>query len=257
MRRLLQGACLPILLLSLPPTVAQEKKPPKTEAPAVAVAIPLGIAPGAKTKVAIRGLKLDVASEVRFFDPRVEVKILSKGKSAPPQKQEPAQVGDTQLEAEIILPAGMPVSDASFVIIAPTGMSAPHRLLINGEPAPVPEKEPNNGFRQAQPVQVPQTIDGAISQSQDVDVFRFEGQAGQRILCEVLAARHGSALDSILTLYDAKGNTVATNDDHNDSADSLIDITLPAAGTYYLSLTDAHDQGGPAHVYRLSIRAPK
>jgi hypothetical protein len=29
---------------------------------------------------------------------------------------------------------------------------------------------------------------------------------------------------------------------------------LPEAGTYYLSLSDAHDQGGPAHVYRLIIK---
>jgi hypothetical protein len=100
-------------------------------------------------------------------------------------------------------------------------------------------------------------IDGRIDQPQDVDVFRIEGQAGQKLVCEVLAARHGSALDSILTLYNAAGRVVATNDDHGGSADSRIEVALPEAGAYYLSLQDAHDQGGPAHVYRLVIQPGK
>ena len=80
---------------------------------------------------------------------------------------------------------------------------------------------------------------------------------GQRIVCEVLAARHGSALDSILTLYNSAGQIVASNDDHDGTADSRLELALPQTGTYYLSLTDAHDTGGPAHVYRLVIRPAK
>jgi hypothetical protein len=34
-------------------------------------------------------------------------------------------------------------------------------------------------------------------------------------------------------------------------------VTLPKTGTYYLSLLDAHDQGGPEHVYRLVVREMK
>jgi len=72
----------------------------------------------------------------------------------------------------------------------------------------------------------------------------------------VLAARYGSALDSILTLYDADGHTVASNDDlDGTTTDSRLEVTLAKAGVYYVSLIDAHDTGGPAHVYRLSIRA--
>jgi hypothetical protein len=72
---------------------------------------------------------------------------------------------------------------------------------------------------------------------------------------EVFAARYGSPLDSSLTLYTAAGQILATNDNHGGSADSLIETTLPRSGAYYVSVIDANDQGGPAYLYRLSVRA--
>jgi hypothetical protein len=257
MRHLLRLLCVAPLGLAAVAVPAQEKKPETKDMPRLAVCIPLGIPAGTPTKITIRGQKLDSATELRFFHPDVTVKILKKDKSPPPAKQEAAIVGDTILEAEVVLPAGLSAADGYFVVVTPGGQSAPHRLLVNGKIPVIAEKEPNNGFRQAQAVQVPQAIDGAISQPQDVDVFKFEGQAGQRIICEVLAARHGSALDSLLTLYTSAGKIVASNDDHGGSTDSRIEVTLPEAGTYYLSLSDAHDQGGPAHVYRLVIDLAK
>ena len=101
---------------------------------------------------------------------------------------------------------------------------------------------------------VPQVVEGRISQAQDVDVFRFEGKQGQQLILEVFAARHGSALDSLLTLHDADGRTLAVSDDIEGSSDSRIEVTLPKTGVWYVSVIDAHDQGGPTHVYRLSVR---
>jgi hypothetical protein len=180
-------------------------------------------------------------------------RILTKGKAAVPDKN-PDQVGDTQLEAEVTLPPGLPSGSVPFVVLTPAGETPPHELLVESSLPVVSEKEPNNGFRQAQPIRLPQAIDGLIHEPRDVDVFRFDGRAGQRLVFEVLAARHGSALDSLLTLYDARGQEVAANDDAGGSPDSRLEVTLPKDGTYYLSLIDAHDTGGPAHVYRLVAR---
>jgi hypothetical protein len=153
----------------------------------------------------------------------------------------------------VTLPADFADKEAGFTVVTPAGESAPHKLLVDKTPT-VAEKEPNNGFRQAQPVQVPQVIDGAIGQNQDVDVFRFDGHAGQQVVIEVFAARYGSSLDSFLTLYNADGQIIASNDDIEGTTDSRIEATLPKAGVYYLSVIDAHDTGGPAHVYRLVLR---
>jgi hypothetical protein len=234
-----------LLLLSL--AVAADAK----DAPRVVMAAPLGVVPGTATRVTIRGLKLDTATEVRFTDPKVTAKILNKGKAPLAKDQTPAQVGDTQAEVEVTVPPG---AAGSFVVVTPAGESKPHDLLVDPTIPVIAEKEGNNGFAQAQPIALPQAVDGSIGHPQDVDVFRFEGKAGQRVVLEVLAARHGSALDSFLTLYDAQGRELAANDDADGSADSRLEVTLPRDGTYYVSLLDAHDQGGPTHVYRLVAR---
>jgi hypothetical protein len=218
------------------------------DAPRVVMVLPLGVVPGTPTRLTVRGLKLDTATELRFTDPKATARILNKGKAPLGKDQMPAQVGDTQVEVEVNLPPG---AAGTFVVVTPAGESKPHELLV--DPA-VAEKEPNNGFAQAQPLTLPQAVDGTIGQPQDVDVFRFEGKAGQRVVLEVFAARHGSALDSVLTLYDSGGRELASNDDADGSADSRLEVTLPRDGTYFVSLLDAHDQGGPTHVYRVVAR---
>jgi hypothetical protein len=233
---------------------AQTKPADKKDAPRPLICIPLGVVPGVETKITIRGQRLDNASEIRFGDVKATVKIVNKSKANIPNMQDAAKVGDTQIEAQITLPADFAGKEAAFTVVTPAGESEPHKLLVDKTPT-IAEKEPNNGFRQAQPIQVPQVIDGAIGQNQDVDVFRFDGQARQQVVIEIFAARYGSALDSFLTLYNAEGQIIASNDDMEGTTDSRIEATLPKAGVYYVSVIDAHDSGGPAHVYRMAIRA--
>jgi len=248
----LAGLALP-LALSLSLGWGQEKKAEKKDLPRVLLTIPLGAAPGATTPITIRGLKLDQATEIRFPESKATAKIVSKGKADVPDKN-PEKVGDTQVVVEVTLPSGLPSGTVPFTVVTPGGETLRHSLLVESTLPVIAEKEPNNGFQQAQPIQIPQVIDGLIREPKDVDVFRFQGQARQRLVFEVLAARHGSALDSILTLYDADGHLLAVNDDADGSVDSRLEVTLPRAGTYFLSLIDAHDQGGLAHVYRLVVK---
>jgi hypothetical protein len=255
---LLVAVCvLTMLPLGLPSGRAQDKKKVEKQVePRVTMVIPLGAAPGKTTKLTIRGLKLEGAREIRFANAKVTAKIVSKGKAAVPDKN-PEKVGDTQLVAEVSLPAGLPGGPLTFVVVTSSGETKPHPILVETSLPVLAEKEPNDGFRQAQAVPVPGAVDGVIERPRDVDVFRIEGRAGQRLQLEVLAARYGSALDSILTVYDAQGREVASNDDIKDSVDSRVEVTLPRDGTYYACIIDAHDQGGPEHVYRLVIRVRK
>ena len=126
------------------------------------------------------------------------------------------QVGDTQVEAEVTLPPDYPNRTVTVSVLTAAGESVPHTLLVD-RTAVVAEKEPNNGFRQAQPIQAPQEVRGGIDPSKDVDLFRLEGKARQQLTIEIFAARYGSALDSILTLYDSA------------LASSLPAMTSPAA----------------------------
>jgi hypothetical protein len=224
------------------------------DGPKVLVPMPLGVAPGAATRLTLRGLRLDTATEVRCQAPKARAKLLGKGKAGVSKAEDAPRLGDTQVEMELTLPPDYPGTTVTVSVVTPAGESPACPLLVEREVL-VAEKEPNNGFRQAQPIAVPLELQGSIGQPQDVDVFRIEGKAGQRLVLEVFASRFGSPLDPLLTLYDAAGQVVAASDDVDGSTDARIDITLPREGAYYLCVADANDQGGPQYLYRLSARA--
>jgi len=117
----------------------------------------------------------------------------------------------------------------------------------------------------AQRVSLPVIINGRIDRPGDVDVFCFDGRAGQQVVAEVKARRLDSSLDSALKLTDATGQQLAFNDDDEDKgagltthhADSRLSATLPADGLYYVHLVDQGHKGGTDYGYRLHLRAPQ
>ncbi|MBI3912104.1 MAG: PPC domain-containing protein, partial [Armatimonadetes bacterium] len=123
------------------------------------------------------------------------------------------------------------------------------------------EVEPNNTVRDVQRIAPPVIINGLISRPGDVDVFRFEGRAGEEVVAEVYARRLGSPLDSLLRLTDASGRVLAWNDDHEDRearllthhADSYLSTRLPKTGTYFVRLADSQQHGGDSYAYRLRV----
>ena len=238
--------------LAFAPGTAQDKKKPAPKVePRVIFSIPLGAAPGKTAKLTLRGVDLDNAKEIKILDNKGLAKILNKGKAGVPDKN-PEKVGDTQVEIELKLNENIPGDSVTLVVVTSNGETKPHRVLIDSA---IPEKEPNDGFRSAQPITLPVVVEGAINRPKDVDLFRFEGKKGQKLFAEVLASRHGSPLDSIMTLYDANGQQLAANDDFTkEHHDAKIETVLPADGVYFLSLLDAHDAGGNLHVYRLVVK---
>jgi Bacterial pre-peptidase C-terminal domain len=221
--------------------------------PNIIVATPLGVRAGPTTRITLRGVRLDGATEVRCQHPKVRVKLLDTKKVGVGPREIVENVGDETVDVEVTVPDDAPPEAVTLSVITPAGESSPHKLMVDDAQV-IAEKEPNDGFRDAQTITLPATVAGAIQAPQDVDVFKFEGKAGQRITCEVLAARLGSPLDASLTLYDAAGAVLALADDTAGTRDPVLTITLPKSGTYYLGLIDADDRGGPSHVYRLLVR---
>jgi hypothetical protein len=241
------GLCL---FAILPGAAQDKKKPTPKNDPRVLLAFPLGAPAGKTSKLTLRGANLDSATDVKLLNDKGSVKILAKGKAAVPDKN-PDKVGDTQVEIELTLDAKHTGASVSLVVVTPAGESPPHSVLVDTL-SPANEKEPNDGFLTAQPIQLPVVITGTLQRPRDVDVVRFDGKKGQKLHVEVLASRHGSPLDSILTLYDAKFQPIGVNDDFAmEHRDAKIETMLPADGVYYLSLVDAHDNGSNFHVYRL------
>jgi hypothetical protein len=240
------------LWLSASSLHSEPKAAKPAELPKLVVAVPLGVTAGATTKITLRGQKLDGITDVHCQASAATVKLLKKSTAS-----DIPHVGNTQAEIELTLPADFADATVEVSVDNAAGESKPLKLIVDKKPA-VPEKEPNNGFAQAQPIAIGQTVAGAIDRGFDVDVYRFEGKAGQTITAEVFANRLGSPLDSFLTLYTGDGQTVIANDDLDaTTSDSRLEATLPRDGAYYLVLVDANDHGGPAHVYRLSLQAKR
>ncbi len=127
------------------------------------------------------------------------------------------------------------------------------------------ERTPADGGSPAQDVPFPVIINGTLDQPNGVDVFRFEGRAGQSVAVETRARQLGSALDTVITLADSRGKILATHDDLTnvftglltDPCDSALNTRLPADDTYEVRVRDTRGKGGPDFHYRLRISEPR
>lgn len=230
-------------------TVHAEDKP---EPPRIALASPFAIPPNASTKVILRGWKLNREIEANTAAAGATVKVLKHEAAAVPNGQDAKQIGDSLVELEVTIPEGFAAETLPLTLSAGGAESMPYSLLVGGGHPVIAETEPNDGFRQAQSLPVPFIIDGQVHADRNVDVYAVDLTADQRLKVEIIARRQGSGLDSLLTIFDAKGRKIAVNDDA-DGADSKLEIPL-AAGRYFLIVQDAHDHGGPAHPYRLIVQ---
>jgi len=120
------------------------------------------------------------------------------------------------------------------------------------------EVEPNDDFQHATPsgVKGPIAFNGVIEKPGDIDCFRFTAVKGEAYDISVFAYKIGSPLDSILSLFDAKGNLIASSDDDEDF-DSHIRFTARDDGDHVLRITDKLGKGGPGFVYRIEIEKPQ
>ena len=235
---------------------AEEKKDEKKkEPPKVTATIPFALSTGVTNRFKVRGLNLTNATALRFLSlTNLSAEIKSRGPAKVPDKADTKKVGDTQLEVELVLPDDFPTGDLSFVVVTPEGDTATNSLHVTERNQLLDEKEPNGGFRNANVVPVPQAIRGVIEAAADVDVFRFEARAGEKLHIETLSRRHGSPLDAIVSVHDAKGHVLLTRDDSPGSTDPSFDFSVPADGAYLVSLMDAHDRGGENYGYLLILR---
>jgi hypothetical protein len=104
-------------------------------------------------------------------------------------------------------------------------------------------------------INIPGSVTGNISNADSVDVYRFEGRAGQ-VVSATMNAVQGGSLDTQLFVLDARGNVLQSNDDASattrDAAISL--LPLPADGQYRLVATRfGKEIGGTEGNYLLNL----
>jgi len=213
---------------------------------------PLGGSAGETVRLTIRGESLDRASALVFDDPS------HRGSKVRIEKAEAGQV-----EALVTLPADVTPGPAAFRVVSPRGVSNPGRLVVSRSRPTVEEKEPNDGFARPQAVPSPCTVEGAIGNGMDVDLFAVDMRAGETLVAEAVAARAGSGLDASLTIFGPDRRELASGDDLF-GRDAAIAARTPTAGRYYVQVVDANgrNRDGKAEnavkdnrAYRLTLGA--
>ena len=231
---------------------AEDKKP---EPPKIVAVAPLRLVIGETQKIQLRGLKLKGVTEVRCTPPMV-LSVKEKKDAAPPNGLTANDVGDQELVVELTVPADCTAKTVSLEVVTLDGTTIPREFAIVAKDAEAREKEPNNGFREAQPWDTGKPMTGRIDAEKDVDVFRVEGHADKTFAVTVSAAAAGSlALDPILSVFDADGRLLSSADDSPGiGTNAQITIVPKRDGPLFIVVSDANDRGGEWHEYRLKAQ---
>lgn len=131
------------------------------------------------------------------------------------------------------------------------------------------EAEPNQNREHAQPISWPATVNARFAEPNDADWYRVSLTAGQKVWFDVIAQRFTeSPADTLLQVFDATGKMLAENDDdphdpeyesfhHFRTTDSKLLFTAPAAGEFFVKLTEQSGLSGPRAIYRLTVHEAK
>lgn len=144
-----------------------------------------------------------------------------------------------------------------------SGLDVP--LLVGDLPETL-EAEPNADRTRGNLLAIPSTLNARFQTTGDVDWYRVRLNAQQKVQFEIVAQRFlRSAVDTLLQVYDAQGQLLLENDDeafdpnyesYHDfkTTDSKLVFTAPAAGEYFVRVTDQTGVHGPRAVYRLTVQ---
>jgi RHS repeat-associated protein len=113
--------------------------------------------------------------------------------------------------------------------------------------------EPNNTVAAAKPIAVSETQSHAFCVAGDVDWLSFSAAAGTIYRFRTLNLASG--VDTYLSLYGTNGVTeLAASDDDGGGLSSLIEYTIPQAGTYYLKVRHySSNAGGDSLTYQIQV----
>ena len=109
----------------------------------------------------------------------------------------------------------------------------------------------------AEAVHVPVVLNGRILKPGEMDEWSLHLDASQSVTLNLAAAALGSPLDASLSIHDADGKQLATNDDRAaGQPDPLLTYTAPKTGVYTVRVRDRfRSRGGPTFAYRLTVKA--
>ena len=208
--------------------------------PSISSTQPGAVSAGGTTKLKVRGGNLVGAADFwASFGGELKLAgdVPDNGKNA------------AEVTWDVTLPAETPVGIHGIRVATAGGVSELKLILVDDLPS-VAQAAGNTKLESAQEVTLPVAIDGSVANLQ-LNYYRFQATAGQKVSIEAVARRLGSTLDPIVRLLDAKGRELTWSDDEGGlRSDSRLCYTIKDAGQYAVEIRDITYKGG---FYRLRI----
>lgn len=123
---------------------------------------------------------------------------------------------------------------------------SPFPNFLSPGPSPDREHAAQVGFAP------PFALNGIISMKGEEDWYRFPASKGTQLELNVYARQLRSPLDSVIEVFDAKGRSLAANDDAG-GADSALKFTPEETTNYFVRIRDTFGRFGRDFTYRLEI----
>ena len=208
--------------------------------PELGVVLPRGAQRGTEVDLVFQGNRLADAKEILFYQPGITV---AKLEAPDPQ----------HVKVHVQIAKDASVGEYPLRVRTATGLSELRTFYVTPFPI-VQEKEPNNDFAHAQPIEMNTTVSGVI-ENEDVDVFVVEAKKGQRLTAEVHGMRLGDAMfDPFVSILDANRFALSESDDTAlASQDPIASAIVPADGKYYIQLHESTYGGGGNFYYLLHV----
>ena len=227
--------CLALLLsLAEIPLPLADQEPLPTLSPLIQSIFPRGGRQGSRFEISIQGKNLQGASRIQVSGTGVECRILRSTES--------------EVRAQVTISPGAAIGRRDLRVLSPRG-SFLQAFEVGSLPEQVESKD-NDDWSKPPLVKLPLVVNGKIL-SGDYDHFRFYAQAGQLLVFDLNSSRNGTRFDSVLSLLDAEGNELASQDDFYFDKDSHLEYRFERSGEYVLRVWGYRESGSSFADYRL------
>jgi hypothetical protein len=237
----------------------------RTTPPTISSISPRGVPRGATTEVTVEGLNLTRAGAVFFSQPGVQARIL-RIKELPDLPDIRLGSNGTvstvdlgplpprnEVTLELNVSADADIGPVDFRLQTPLGTSPEGRFLIEPYYGESGDREPDDTPEDAVETFTPAILVGTISKPGDVDYYKIHARAGEQLVFENGAAMLGSALQPVVSIYDAGQNLVEEYGLHGGQSAKWFAHRFDKEGTYYIKIADYEEGGGEGHFYRIKI----
>ena len=207
--------------------------------PSVSSLMPPGFQSGTEVELRIAGARLQDATQLLLYEAGVEVLELT------PEAKE--------VKVRLRIDENCRPGLHAMRLATETGISNLRYFGVSPLPQ-VMEEEPNSDFAAPQALEMNSTLNGVI-QTEDVDYYSVELQAGQKLTVELEGLRLGTEFfDPFIAILDAERFELARSDDAPLlQQDCVCSFVAKKSGQYWIEVRESSFGGNDRCQYRLHV----